>query len=150
MISKCVKRNKQSSSFKRLGYYILAAKTGSAVILRTPPEEYVVSPQDMDAKVLMYRMTNCAAYEPEIAIQEIMATQAQNTRSQGDKTYHLIISFPRGEIPNREQLEDIEDELCKALGFSEHQRLSAVHDDTDNLHLHVAIDRRPKIRSSYG
>jgi hypothetical protein len=141
MISKRVKRNKQSSSFKRLGYYILAAKTGSAAILRTPPEEYVVSPQDVDAKVLMYRMTNCAAYEPEIAIQEIMATQAQNTRSQADKTYHLIISFPRGEIPSREQLEDIEDELCNALGFSEHQRLSAVHDDTDNLHLHVAINK---------
>jgi hypothetical protein len=141
MISKRVKREKQSSSFKRLGYYILEAKTASAAILRTPPDEYTVTAQNIEAKVLMYRMTNCVAYEPEMAIQEIMVTQAQNTRSQADKTYHLIISFPRGEVPSREQLEDIEDEMCKALGFGEHQRLSAVHADTDNLHLHVAINK---------
>lgn len=141
MISKRVKRIKQSSSFKRLGYYILDAKTCSAAILFTPPEEYILNPQELEAKVLMYRMTNCVAYEPEMAMQEIMLTQAQNTRSQADKTYHLIISFPRGEIPSREQLEDIEDAMCKALGFAEHQRLSAVHDDTDNLHLHVAINK---------
>ncbi len=52
-----------------------------------------------------------------------------------------MISFPEGEFPNREQLEDIEDQMCKALGFGEHQRISAVHQDTDNLHLHLAINK---------
>lgn len=86
-------------------------------------------------------MTNCEAELPVLAIAEIEATQAQNTRSKANKTYHLVISFPEGENPTREQLEDIEDVMCEALGFGAHQRISAVHRDTDNLHLHLAINK---------
>ena len=75
------------------------------------------------------------------AVKEILATQARNTRSRGDKNYHLVVSFPEGERPTREQIEDIEDRLCAALGFEEHQRVSAVHQNTDNWHLHVAINK---------
>ncbi|MGF2043786.1 relaxase/mobilization nuclease domain-containing protein, partial [Staphylococcus aureus] len=28
----------------------------------------------------------------------------------------------------------MEDRICAGLGFAEHQRVSAVHHDTDNLH----------------
>jgi hypothetical protein len=52
-----------------------------------------------------------------------------------------VISFPEGEQPTRVQLEDIEDQMCEALGFGEHQRISAVHQDTDNIHLHLAINK---------
>ena len=38
-------------------------------------------------------------------------------------------------------MEDIEDRLCNAIGFGEHQRVSAVHQNTDNWHLHVAINK---------
>ena len=31
--------------------------------------------------------------------------------------------------------------MCDALGFGEHQRISAVHHDTDDLHVHVAINK---------
>ena len=87
------------------------------------------------------RATNCGHDDPGWAAKHILLTQEQNTRSRSDKSYHLVVSFPEGERPTREQLEDIEDRLCEALGFGEHQRVSAVHQNTDNWHLHVAINK---------
>ena len=43
--------------------------------------------------------------------------------------------------PHRMRLQKIEAQFCEALGFGEHQRVSAVHTDTDNLHIHVAINK---------
>jgi Relaxase/Mobilisation nuclease domain len=34
-----------------------------------------------------------------------------------------------------------EERFCKALGFAEHQRISVVHHDTDNVHIYVAINK---------
>ena len=67
--------------------------------------------------------------------------KALNVRAKGDKTYHLVVSFPPGEHPTADQLRDIEDELCAAIGLADHQRISAVHTDTDHLHIHVAISK---------
>lgn len=92
-------------------------------------------------KVAWAWATNCGNDDPGWAVRGILATQARNTRSRSDKSYHLVVSFPEGERPTRNQLEDIEDRLCVALGFAEHQRVSAVHQNTDNWHLHVAINK---------
>jgi hypothetical protein len=35
----------------------------------------------------------------------------------------------------------IEERFCKALGYAEHQRISVIHHDTDNVHIHVAINK---------
>lgn len=143
MISKRIDRGKKTSDFDRLGRYVLEAKTDAAAILWTRTAEYVVDLKDDTSgeKVLWYRLTNCQADVPAMAIAEVLATQAENTRSQADKTYHCVVSFPEGEVPTRAQLDDIEDALCEALGFQEHQRISAVHQDTDNIHLHLAINK---------
>ena len=67
--------------------------------------------------------------------------KSRNQRAKGDRTYHLVISFRSGEDPSRETLAQIEDEFAQALGYGEHQRVSVVHRDTDNVHLHVAINK---------
>lgn len=102
---------------------------------------YILDTEHQGEKVAWARATNCHADDPGWAVKEIIATQARNTRSRGDKNYHLVVSFPEGERPTREQIEDIEDRLCAALGFDDHQRVSAVHQNTDNWHLHVAINK---------
>jgi hypothetical protein len=102
---------------------------------------YLLDQKHNGEKVQYPRISHCLCEDPEVAIKEIAATQAQNQRAKSDKTYHLIVSFRAGEKPTPEQLADIEDQLCTALGFSGHQRLSAVHNDTDNLHLHLAINK---------
>lgn len=74
-------------------------------------------------------------------MKDILVTQEQNTRSKSDKSYHLVVSCPEGERPTRNQIEDIEDWLCEAMGYCEHQRMSAVHQNTDNWHLHIAVNK---------
>jgi len=86
-------------------------------------------------------ITNCINHDFSWAVEEMKAVQLQNTRATGDKNYHLMISFPKGEEPNQPILQDIESRVCEALGFAEHQRISAVHHDTDNMHIHVAINK---------
>ncbi len=70
-----------------------------------------------------------------------MGIQAMNTRAESDKTYHLILSFRAGERPDDEGLKAIEREVCVGLGYDGHQRISFAHDDTDNFHLHIAINK---------
>jgi hypothetical protein len=143
VISKKIDRSRKTSSYERLGRYLVDAKDNDASVMWTRTAEYVVdeTPNSDGEKVLWYRITNCSAEVPAMAIAEVEVTQSQNTRSKADKTYHLVISFPEGEAPTREQLEDIEDRMCEALGFAQHQRISAVHQDTDNIHLHLAINK---------
>ena len=77
----------------------------------------------------------------ELAIREIRAVQALNTRVKGDKNYHLMVSLRSGERPPAEVMADIEREFAQALGFGEHQRVAATHENTGNYHLHVAVNR---------
>lgn len=86
-------------------------------------------------------VTNCYQDEISDVILEVLNTQRQNTRTLSDKTYHLLLSFRSGEVPNDDTLQAIEAAICADLGFAEHQRISAVHQDTDNLHVHIAINK---------
>lgn len=103
--------------------------------------KYIMRDEKTNEEVEYSRITNCGFDSFDLAVKEIEATQARNKRSKADKTYHLIISFPAGERPTNDQLKDIEDEMCKAVGLGDHQRVSALHTDTDNVHLHVAINK---------
>lgn len=102
---------------------------------------YLSDPQDRNERVGNIRLTNCHADELSDAVLEVIATQVRNTRAEGDKTYHLIVSFRADENPPAATLSEIEQRICAGLGFGEHQRISAVHHDTDNLHIHVAINK---------
>src|SRR5690606_36878457 len=90
----------------------------------------------------------CASDRVRDAITEVLATQQANTRAKGDKTYHLLVSFRAGEQPSAETLRAIEERICAGLGFGEHQRVSAVHHDTDNLHIHIAINKIHPVRGT--
>ena len=102
---------------------------------------YITNPQSKEHRLGQVLITNCEAATLPAAIEEVMATQYINTRAKGDKTYHLIVSFRAGEEPTSETLNAIEDRIANELGYGEHQRVSAVHQDTDNLHIHLAINK---------
>lgn len=103
--------------------------------------KYITSAQDKQERVGNVTVTNCHQQDPLDAALEVYATQAQNKRAASDKTYHLIISFRAGEHPSDQVLKEIEQQVCAGLGYGDHQRVSAVHHDTDNLHIHVAINK---------
>lgn len=103
--------------------------------------KYITSSQGINERVGEVRVTNCQTEELSWAVYEVLHTQKINTRAEGDKTYHLLISLAPGEQPSSEVLRDIEDRVCSAIGYQEHQRVSAVHNDTDCLHIHIAINK---------
>ena len=102
---------------------------------------YITDVQNKDHRLGKVQITNCDAVSVQDAITEVLATQHINTRAKGDKTYHLIVSFRVGEQPSADILHAIEERICAGLGYGEHQRVSAVHKDTDNLHIHIAINK---------
>ncbi|MCO6559779.1 MAG: relaxase/mobilization nuclease domain-containing protein [Gilliamella sp.] len=102
---------------------------------------YMTDSQEKANRIGDISITNCHSDNLEWAKLEIKNTQLLNVRAKSDKTYHLLISFPPGENVDKDTLSAIEDELCSSLGYSEHQRISVVHHDTDNLHIHVAINK---------
>ncbi|SFK98026.1 Relaxase/Mobilisation nuclease domain-containing protein [Nitrosomonas aestuarii] len=103
--------------------------------------EYITDTQRKTERVGEVRISNCYSDDIESAAIEILATQYMNTRATSDKTYHLIISFRSGENVRNEDMAEIEERICTGLGFAGHQRISVVHHDTDNMHIHVAINK---------
>ncbi|HEF9206378.1 TPA: relaxase/mobilization nuclease domain-containing protein, partial [Campylobacter coli] len=95
---------------------------------------------EMD-KVEGYHFTNCSFDNDEDNINEIINTQKLNTTTKQDKTLHLVVSFQEDEKPTLEILQTIEEEIAKSLGMSDHQRLSVIHSNTNNLHIHIAINK---------
>ncbi|MDR4515016.1 TraI/MobA(P) family conjugative relaxase [Nitrosomonas sp.] len=103
--------------------------------------KYLTDPQGKSERIGKLSVTNCYTDELIPALLEIQNTQEMNKRAKSDKTCHLVLSFPEGERLSNAQLSEIEERFCEALRFSEHQRISVVHDDTDNLHIHIAINK---------
>lgn len=124
MIAKRVKRS-GNSSFGHLARYIAGAGDQGEKL----DELWIVN-------------TNAGAELEDLshAIRDIEATQALNSRSKADKTYHLIVSF-RDEKPPPHNLREIEQSISTALGFDDHQRVVATHQNTDNFHMHVAYNK---------
>jgi len=104
--------------------------------------DYITHAQGKNERVGKITITNCNnTDDPWWAAQEIEGIQRQNIRTKLDKTYHLLISFRLGENPAPEILQKIEERFARELGYGEHQRISAVHHDTDHLHIHIAINK---------
>lgn len=145
MIAKRVPNRKETSSAARLVRYVVNAKGGEDPRDWTQTATYILDGEleknAQGEKVGGVRVTNCGTDDPAAATTLIQATQAANTRSKKDKTYHLVFSFPPGENPPLDVLNAIEDELCASIGYADHQRVSAVHVDKDHLHVHVAINK---------
>lgn len=128
MIVKVAKLDKSiKSSFKRLTEYITNEQVQSDINIRNVSAW--IEPNDI------YDMDDL-----DLFIEDVEAVQSMS-EAKSDKTYHLIVSFGVDERPDIETLKKINNELIDSLGFSSHQRLSVIHDDTDNLHMHIAVNK---------
>lgn len=63
------------------------------------------------------------------------------SRLRAPADYHLVISWPEGETPTNEQAFEAGRHALAALKMAEHQYVMAIHDDTGNRHLHIAVNR---------
>lgn len=55
--------------------------------------------------------------------------------------WHQSFSFPNGEAPTKEQIEDISTSFARDFGFSENQLVVFRHNDTHHAHFHIVANR---------
>ncbi|SDC19744.1 Relaxase/Mobilisation nuclease domain-containing protein [Cupriavidus sp. YR651] len=72
--------------------------------------------------------------------EEMVALASEAVRSK-NPVNHYILSWREGEQPNPEQIEEAVTIFLDELGLAEHQAIYALHADTDNRHLHIAVNR---------
>lgn len=137
IVKKVLFKNQTKSSFKKLAEYALDVENNNAKVL----VDYMLDKNNEMEKVEAYNFTNCSFENDQDNIDEILNTQKLNTTSKQDKTMHLIVSFQEDERPSIETLNTIEKEIAIALRMEHHQRLSVVHSNTNNLHIHIAINK---------
>ena len=103
--------------------------------------DYLLDSKNNAAKVEDFEFENCPFDTIEDNIKTIKAKQDLNQTAKSDKTMHLIVSFHEEEIPSKEVLKDIETELLKSIGMESHQRLTVTHTNTNNFHMHIAVNK---------
>lgn len=103
--------------------------------------KYLTNDQGNQARVGDIALSNLVSEDVRMACIEATAIQKMNTRAKSDKTLHLVMSFPSGEKPSSEILKKCEEQVVKELGMNDYQRISVVHGDTDNLHVHIVINK---------
>lgn len=105
--------------------------------------DYLTHSKDLEHRVAGVVISNCYSQDVYGAAAEVEVTQSLNTRMKTDPVEHIVVSF---HDDDRERVSEqvfarIESEICRALGYSTHQRIRVVHNDTDALHFHLAISR---------
>ena len=66
----------------------------------------------------------------------------QNTRADSSSKFaHYVLSLSQGEHLTHEQWQESISRLIKAAGLEGHQAIAVRHDDTDNEHWHLVINR---------
>lgn len=146
MIAKRIPARTKGHGFGGLARYIVDANGRARPDTWTRTADYILDTAHGGAKVSGVRVTNCGTDDAALATAAVLATQARyehrpGRKSAANRNYHLVISFPPDERPGTDVLRAVEDRLVEAIGYGKHQRISAVHNDTEHLHIHVAINK---------
>lgn len=70
-----------------------------------------------------------------------MITLARESAHSKMPVTHWIFSWQEGEQPTREQVEELVDVFLERMELAGHQAVYGLHHDTDNYHLHIAVNR---------
>ena len=54
---------------------------------------------------------------------------------------HWVFSWPEGEQPTPKQVDELVKFFLEQMGLGEHQAIYALHNDTKNYHVHIAVNR---------
>lgn len=84
---------------------------------------------------------NCTSIETAADEMEFTARKAKFSHNNSDPVFHYLLSWQSHESPRPEQVYDSVRHSLRKLGLAEHQFVAAIHTDTDNLHVHVAVNR---------
>lgn len=95
--------------------------------------------QSEPEKVICTGALNFSFSHPDAQISE-MAGLASKARS-GDPITHFVLSWHENEQPTTAQLHEAAKIFVREIGMGDHQVVYGAHRNTDNIHLHIAINR---------
>ena len=127
MIGKKIRNPRKSSS--------KASRIGGLVRYFTSPEI-----RNAQEKCVYHNALGFLTTDVNGQIAEMTALASESVRS-ADPVNHYVLSWREGEQPSFEQVDEAARLFLDELGLQDHQVIYAMHQDTDNLHLHIAVNR---------
>jgi len=94
---------------------------------------------EVTAKAIAIETQGVASLRTAAVEMDAVASQCRRLRASAD--YHLVVSWHEHEHPTPEQAFAAGRHALAALGMESHQYVMAVHGDTANAHLHIAVNR---------
>ena len=104
--------------------------------------DYIDEPEKNNnhEKCIYSRGRNFLTQTHEAMKSEMIALAEEAVRSK-DPINHYVLSWREGEQPTPQQVEQAVDIVLAILGLKDHQAFYGLHIDTDNIHLHIIINR---------
>ena len=103
--------------------------------------DYVTGQTNIDDKILHTEFVNVLATEYEDAKAEMIQLAIQSPSNCKNPLHHMMISFRKSEAPTLEQSRSCVKIMLTELGYQDCQHVFSVHQDTDNYHIHIAVNR---------
>jgi len=102
---------------------------------------YMAAPDKVEGEKLLY-LGGRGFFSTEFLTQQMeMMALAHGAVKSDHPVQHWVMSWREGEQPTSEQCEEAVSILLEEMGLAGHQALYALHQNTDNIHLHVAVNR---------
>lgn len=117
-------------------------KSSSKAVRITRLTTYVRAPETEQSheKCIYANARNFITDTPDGQAAEMIALAEESVRSK-DPIVHYVLSWPDGEEPSPDQVDAAVDIYLNELGVPAHQVVYGLHADTDNIHLHIVINR---------
>ena len=104
--------------------------------------EYILNPKTENAaeKCVYHGARGFITADRSMQLNEMIALSEDATRSK-NPVEHFMLSFREGEKPTPEQVEKLITIWLNELGLNGCQIIYGLHEDTDNYHIHIAVNR---------
>lgn len=117
-------------------------KSASKSVRVTGLANYITEPERENGleKCIHHEAMNFLTDTHHAQIAEMIALSEESIRSK-DPIDHWVISWRPEERPTVEQAREAVNIFVKQCGLEGHQFIWGLHDDTENMHVHIAINR---------
>ncbi|WP_259678740.1 TraI/MobA(P) family conjugative relaxase [Enterobacter hormaechei] len=119
-------------TFDGLNNYLTRRETVTSEPVEVAPGVNRVKVGDVTCQYNTFSLEGAAA--------EMNAVSLQNHRAK-DPVMHYVLSWPEHEKPDDNAVFDSVKFTLASMGMQDNQYVAAIHRDTDNLHVHVAVNR---------
>ncbi len=104
--------------------------------------EYITQPEltNKIEKCISSEAVNFISTDLKSQTAEMIALSQEAVKSK-DPIDHWVLSWKSNERPTPEQAREAAAIFIKQCGLEGHQYITGLHDDTENMHLHIAVNR---------